>query len=32
MVDAYKAPISEHDQAQIVNYIVTVFGVENGRK
>jgi mono/diheme cytochrome c family protein len=31
MVDAYKAPISEHDQAQIVNYIVAVFGVEDGR-
>ena len=32
MVDAYKAPISEHDQAEIVNYIVAVFGAEDGRK
>jgi len=32
MVDAYKAPISEHDQAEIVNYIVAVFGVEDGRR
>ena len=32
MVDAFKAPISEHDQAQIVNYIVAVFGVEDERK
>jgi sulfite dehydrogenase (cytochrome) subunit B len=32
MVDAYKAPIGEHDQAEIVNYIVAVFGVEDGRK
>ena len=32
MVDAFKAPISEHDQAQIVNYVVAVFGVEDERK
>jgi mono/diheme cytochrome c family protein len=32
MVTAYKAPISEHDQAQIVNYLVATFGVEDGRK
>ena len=31
MVDAYKAPISEHDQAQIVDYLVAAFGVEDGR-
>ena len=32
MVDDYKAPISEQDQAQIVNYVVAVFGVEDERK
>ena len=32
MVDAFKAPINEQDQAQIVNYVVAVFGVENERK
>jgi mono/diheme cytochrome c family protein len=32
MVDAYKAPISEQDQAQIVNYLVAAFGVEGERK
>jgi mono/diheme cytochrome c family protein len=31
MVDAYKAPISEHDQARIVDYLVAAFGVEDGR-
>jgi mono/diheme cytochrome c family protein len=31
MVDAYKAPISERDQAQIVDYLVAAFGVEDGR-
>jgi hypothetical protein len=30
MVDAYKAPINKDDQAQIVNYIVSVFGVADG--
>ena len=32
MVTAYKASISEHDQAQIVDYLVAVFGVEDGSK
>ena len=32
VVRAYKAPISEHDQAQIVDYLVAVFGVEDGSK
>jgi mono/diheme cytochrome c family protein len=32
MVDAFKAPINEQDQAQIVNYVVAVFGVEDERK
>ena len=32
MVDAFKAPISEHDQAQVVNYVVAVFGVEDESK
>jgi len=32
MVDAYKAPISGHDQEQIVDYLVVVFGVEDGGK
>jgi len=32
MVDAFKAPIREQDQAQIVNYIVAVFGVDDERK
>jgi len=32
MVDAFKAPISEQDQAQIVNYVVAVFGVEDESK
>jgi mono/diheme cytochrome c family protein len=32
MVNAYKAPISEHDQAQIVDYLATTFGVEDGKK
>ena len=32
MVDAFKAPINEQDQAQIVNYVVAVFGAEDERK
>jgi hypothetical protein len=32
MVDAFEAPISEHDQAQIVDYVVAVFGVEDESK
>jgi mono/diheme cytochrome c family protein len=32
MVDAFKAPINKQDQAQIVNYVVAVFGVEDERK
>lgn len=28
MVNAYKAPISEHDQAQIVDYLVATFGAK----
>jgi sulfite dehydrogenase (cytochrome) subunit B len=32
MVDDFKAPIGEHDQAQIINYVVAVFGVEDERK
>ena len=32
MVDAYKAPISEHDQAQIVDYLVAAYGVEDGKE
>jgi hypothetical protein len=32
MVDDFKAPISQHDQTQIVNYVVAVFGVEDERK
>lgn len=32
MAGDFKAPVSEHDQAQIVNYLVAVFGVEDERK
>jgi mono/diheme cytochrome c family protein len=32
MVAAYKAPIDEHDQAQIVDYLAAMFGVQNGSK
>jgi mono/diheme cytochrome c family protein len=32
MVDAYKAPIGESDQARIVDYLVAVYGKENGKK
>jgi hypothetical protein len=32
MVKAYKAPISEQDEAQIVDYLVANFGMEDGTK
>ncbi|MGP8243799.1 MAG: hypothetical protein ACLQVN_04680 [Bryobacteraceae bacterium] len=32
MVTVYKAAIGERDQAQIVNYLVASFGVEDGNK
>ncbi|HTA43334.1 MAG TPA: hypothetical protein VK789_12850 [Bryobacteraceae bacterium] len=32
MVDAYKAPIGENDQAQIVDYLVAAYGTEDGKK
>jgi hypothetical protein len=32
MIDDFKAPISEQDQAQIVDYVVAVFGIEDESK
>ncbi len=32
MVDAYKAPVGESDQAQIVDYVVAAYGTEDGKK
>ena len=32
MVDAYKAPISEHDQTRIVDYLVAAYGLEDGKE
>jgi mono/diheme cytochrome c family protein len=32
MVDDYKAPVDESDQAQIVDYLVAVYGTEDGEK
>jgi hypothetical protein len=32
MVDVYGAPISESDQAEIVDYLTATFGTEDGKK
>jgi hypothetical protein len=32
MVDAYKAPVDESDQARIVDYLVAAYGTEDGKK